>query len=804
MTDATEFHRWAQQATGHTPYPYQTALALNPALPDHLTVPTGAGKTAAVVLAWMFRRLSDTAPAALRRATPRRLVYCLPTQALVDQTAHVARQWLAAVGKAAQVDVSVLRSGILDTAWDGRPDHNAILVGTQDQLLSRALCRGYATAPSRWPIPFAWLHTDCWWVLDETQLFGPGLSTAAQLQGLREQLGTAAPVHTTFMSATNHPGRVQTVDYRGRERSSLGLSDTDRAHPVLSRRLQARKALQPCPVDFNDTKALAGHLLAHHTPGTRTLCVVNTVSRAVEVYASLHRATKKATDAPAFALLHSRFRPIDRARIADPTSAEGALSPTFSGILVATQVVEAGVDITSRLLVTDLCDWPSFVQRVGRCNRGGESDQGRVEWVDVPEKNTLPYTPETVAVCRERLRTLEDVGPEALSSIPEPPARPALPVLRRRDLLELFDTTPDLGGAHTDVSRFIRDTDERDVFVAWRDLAGEAPTADTRLPAAHEVCRVPFVALHKLLAKQGPAWRWDRLEGAWVQDRRPFPQSVVLLDRTVGGYRPDLGWTGKPTHQPGDDAHPAAATGPRAGDDADDADPWTTGAGAFVDLATHLDDVVEAVHALSAALPGWQVPWDTLSTAARWHDLGKVHPAFQSMLMHHLETDAAERDHGPWAKSDGQGRRVRCERAHFRHELASALAWLAHDGDDLTAFLIAAHHGKVRLQLQPRPTERPPESGALVVLGVHDGETLPGADLGGGVSVPDSPLSLDVAVLGGRGRTRSWSERTAELLHTHGPFRLAAWEALVRVADWRGSAARMGTDTRRLLERSHD
>jgi len=800
MPHLDDFQRWMTRATGHAPYPYQAKLALGATLPDQLTVPTGSGKTAAIVLAWLFRRLAPSAADSLRAATPRRLVYCLPTRALVDQTARVARGWLEALGHAGDVDVAVLRSGALDSAWDGKPEGDAILIGTQDQLLSRALCRGFATSPARWPIPFAWLHADCWWVLDETQLFGPGLSTATQLQGLREKLGTVAPVFTTFMSATNDPRRLQTIDYRGRERQVLELSSEDRSTPTLARRLAASKGLSACAVPFKDVKGLAAHLLAAHQRGTRTLCVVNTVARAVAVYEALGRATRRKQGAPRVAVLHSRFRPADRAAIADPTDAAGALSPDFQGILVATQVVEAGVDISSRRLVTDLCSWAAFVQRVGRCNRAGEHSEATVEWIDVPDKASLPYTPEELADCRLRLAHLDDVGPATLTALPEPTTRPALPVLRRRDLLELFDTTPDLGGAHTDVSRFIRDSEERDVFVAWRDLDGKPPALDMPRPAASEVCRVPAGSLRSLLSKQGPAWRWDRLAGAWLKDKRPHPQSLVVLDRQQGGYREDLGWTGKPAHKP---TAPPAPTD-LSPLDADDADPWTTCVGRFVDLATHLDDVVEAVDRLAPVLEGWEVPWERLSTAARWHDLGKVHPAFQEMLVSHLPEDAPEHDDGPWAKSDGLPGGTRCSRRHIRHELASALAWLAHDGDDLTAFLIAAHHGKVRLRIQARPTEPVPPSGAMVALGVHHGDSLPAASLGGGVEVPETTLSLDVAVLGGAGVTRSWADRTAGLVAEHGPFRLAAWESLLRIADWRGSAVRMSADTTLDLERTHD
>ena len=64
----------------HDPYPFQTRLATGEKLPELIDIPTGLGKTDAVVLAWLWRR--RFAGQEKRRATPRRLVYCLPMRTL--------------------------------------------------------------------------------------------------------------------------------------------------------------------------------------------------------------------------------------------------------------------------------------------------------------------------------------------------------------------------------------------------------------------------------------------------------------------------------------------------------------------------------------------------------------------------------------------------------------------------------------------------------------------------------------------------------------------------------------------------
>ena len=79
------FEQFFETATGHAPYDYQRRLAGGGAgracESQLINVPTGLGKTAAVVLAWLWNRLAPTLnsqSSTINHLWPRRLVYSLP------------------------------------------------------------------------------------------------------------------------------------------------------------------------------------------------------------------------------------------------------------------------------------------------------------------------------------------------------------------------------------------------------------------------------------------------------------------------------------------------------------------------------------------------------------------------------------------------------------------------------------------------------------------------------------------------------------------------------------------------------
>lgn len=805
-------------ATGYQPYPYQIQLA---SIPNHsaiINIPTGMGKTAGIILSWVWRRRFHE-DNSVRNSTPRRLVFCLPMRVLVEQTSENASRWLQNlellggvfveqenVGEVNQkyhpswknpekITVTTLMGGEDADEWDKYPERDAIIIGTQDMLLSRALNRGYGMSRYRWPVHFGLLNNDCLWVMDEVQLMGVGLATGVQMAAFRSCIGTmeSTNTQTLWMSATLKKEWLRTVDFNPEKEipPPFTLTENDYSNPGVKARIHATKILQKSPAAA-DLKELAGKILDHHHSGTRTLVVINTVRRAREIYSRLAASLKKSQGAPKTVLIHAQFRPGERKErvkeLLEPPGHSGS-------IIISTQVVEAGVDVSAKTLFTELAPWSSLVQRFGRCNRSGEHEAAEIFWIDVAtgtKSQAAPYADIELDESRKILESLEgkNVSPANLPS-------PGMPlqirhVLRRKDITELFDTTPDLTGHDTDISRFVRESSDTDVHVFWRAMPDGSPGDADPLPSRDELCPAPIREVRDLVSvKKAPmkGWYWDSLEDRWIPVTPAIinPGLNIMLDARAGYYSTAEGWNVK-SKEP----VPVLSQPEKSPDDSYDGQ--TSSVGDWETIATHTDHVL---HELSGILSPLNLPDPmryTILDAARWHDCGKAHPAFQANiepkeLAQFPGCIAAKAPRPVWKRgrimNPDDGRR-----RFFRHELASGILALQQEKPDLVAYLAAAHHGKVRLSIRSLPDEfLPPDTSRRFARGVWDGDQIPKVDLGGGVSVPDSVIDMSYMDLGEGSRGPSWLARMLTLRDQEGLgiFRLAYMEALMKAADERAS-----------------
>lgn len=708
MCDEPEMNNFAtffKTATGIEagPYDYQCRLACGEEAradqPETLgkgtdcqsrliDIPTGLGKTAAVVLAWLWNRCvvptlnSDSAQPSTPSEWPRRLVYCLPMRTLVEQTEGEVRKWLGDLlwdGKpdtrSGKVGVHVLMGGEDAGEWDIYPEEDAIVIGTQDMLLSRALNRGYGMSRYRWPMHFGLLNNDCLWVMDETQLMGPGLWTSGQLDWMRNQrFGVMKPCVTWWMSATNSPVFLDTPDRKKQQLATPPVLDVGDDPKALFRLNPTRplsfwkgpetkpKGKKKGPPAQVFDEALAEVIRAGHTPGTLSLVVCNSVKVAQQLYRLLGNENA--------VLLTSRFRRSHRdehtkrllvfemqRKAHNKNSGDDTLPKSPGLICVATQVVEAGMDISARHLWLEAAPWPSVLQRLGRLNRDGRAD-GKAkafvfQWPEEGKKGkglpVGPYDAKDIEASLKLLTKLAGIyereptlgAKAAIEKLRESSAaamdaalRPKdEPFPRAMDVHGLFSTEPDLFGGFTDVSPWVRGEDKNaDVTVFWREFdpkKGPGKTDELTGPAfdATEGCAVAIHRFRDLIGEKGRALVWDERSETWQSTwaSEICPGMVVMLPRTAGGYSASLGWTGTTSDKLDQTPPPGRFSDTFDDDAASEQAEWVT-------LETHLADVKAAATSITDALKLNAGIQTAVVTAADWHDIGKAHPVWQNAL----------------------------------------------------------------------------------------------------------------------------------------------------------------------------
>jgi len=683
---------------------------------------------------------------------------------LVDQTECAVQEWLDRAGLTPQPCAHVLLGGLSPSDWHLEPERNAVLIGTQDMLLSRALNRGYGAGRARWPMEHGLLNVDCLWVMDEIQLMDVGLATSAQLQAFantdEHDDKLPRPRRTWWMSATLQRNwlcrapALTDVDLL----PIIQLDQSEQTGPLWTVEKAIRVEHVPA---FDDAKAQnwADIVATTHkaTQGGITLAVTNTVRSARELHTALARFKKndsllRGVD---LRLVHSRFRGAERRQWTTEFLAREHCKPGSNRIIVATQVVEAGVDISADALVTELAPWAALVQRFGRCARYGGSGQiiiidrrhtdesaNKLDAEDNEErtnkraeadrKTALPYELAEIEAAAKAIMLLNGAAdPSALDAFEKaeeeknegsllPRLYPYAPlhIVTRRELLDLFDTGPDLTGADIDISRFVREGDDRDVTVWWWPVP-ERQSPHLRLRPAHDaLCRVPvgearswLVASGERSAEEGEpeqaqsvagsqkarprAWVWSYLDGNWerLEDRHIFPGQSILVEASAGGYDVQIGFTGKPNTVPVEVGHARAMSASDAADEADEQEELSEGLGIsdrqYKTIATHGAEVAIESQKIAAALTPKDITVQKLmDLAGIAHDIGKAHAAFAGAIRDRNGIPSGT----PLAKAPkGRWHRVRNlydhspagKRPGFRHELASALAilelvWRAH------------------------------------------------------------------------------------------------------------------------------
>jgi CRISPR-associated endonuclease/helicase Cas3 len=347
-----------------------------------LTVPTGGGKTLSSLLF------------ALRHAKKhnlRRVIYVIPFTSIITQNADVFREAFASLTKALGRDIVLEHHSKFDpskeTAANRLASENwdAPLIVTTNVQFFESLFANRTSACRK-------LHCTARSVIifDEVQAL-PNHLLAPILRGLR---CLVHDLHSTAVLCTaTQPALEQREDFKigiPREEITEIIRDPSRLATTLDR-------VSCKNLGLLDDETLITHILENAPTGC--LLILNTTKAAQ----TLHQKLTTQTHA-----LHLSARMCPRHVMCVLAKAKRLRRQGKPVVLVSTQLVEAGVDISFPVVYRAECGLDSFAQAAGRCNRNGElgTTKGRVflfQPTDHPIPKSLSDLTANAAITRTQI-----------------------------------------------------------------------------------------------------------------------------------------------------------------------------------------------------------------------------------------------------------------------------------------------------------------------------------------------------------------------------------------------------------------
>jgi CRISPR-associated endonuclease/helicase Cas3 len=353
-----------------------------------LTVPTGGGKTLSS-LAFALRHAQQAAPGVVRR-----IVYAIPYTSIIEQTADQFRKALAALGDEVLIEhhsqaesddkQETARSRLACENWDA-----PLIVTTNVQLFESM----FAAKTSRCRKLHRLVNSVI--VLDEAQQLPPEF-----LQPILDTLKLLVAhygVTVVFCTATQ-PALTKT-EYFDKSKGLDGIADVREIiddPDALYRQLD--RVQVELPADWNSQTPWPD-LAERIAQEDCVLAIVGTRKAARTLHSLLPEGALHLS-----ALMCGAHRSDEIEKIKQRLEARRNGTDTRPLRVVATNLVEAGVDLDFPVVYRALAGLDSIAQAAGRCNREGRLEgKGRVVVFIPPEKPPKGLPAQGTAVCTSLL-----------------------------------------------------------------------------------------------------------------------------------------------------------------------------------------------------------------------------------------------------------------------------------------------------------------------------------------------------------------------------------------------------------------
>lgn len=356
------------------PYQYQLKVAelLLNGKNVILTVPTGAGKTWASIIPFLYAQQTEKCD------FPQKMIYSLPlrtlTNSIYSDVSTVINENKIFEGKTS-----------IHTGEYKNDEHfeNDIIFSTIDQTLSNFLCFPLSLSKRQANVNAGAL-IGSYLVFDEFHLLDPKLSMSTTLGVLKILKNLCRFCIMTATLSEKYIAELKTAV--NAEVVSINDFPNDVAIINSLKIPEGRQAKKT--VIVKDEIIDAQTILTKHKKKTIVIC--NRVEKAQQIYNLIISSefygfeNLMGLDKSNIICLHSRFFDDDRKKKEEDLKRLFGNKNDENAILISTQVIEAGMDISCDTMHIEISPINSFLQRAGRCARW-ECEYGEIYVYDILE-----------------------------------------------------------------------------------------------------------------------------------------------------------------------------------------------------------------------------------------------------------------------------------------------------------------------------------------------------------------------------------------------------------------------------------
>lgn len=360
--------------TGFDPYEYQLKVSelLLSGKNVIVTVPTGAGKTWASIIPFLYAQQTKLAD------FPQKMIYSLPLRTLANSIYSDVTKVLN------EKEINAGKSSI-HTGEYKNDEHfeNDIIFSTIDQTLSNFLCFPLSLSKRQANINAGAL-VGSYLVFDEFHLLDPKLSMATTIGMLKFVKNLC---RFCIMTATLSEEYINKLK-KAVNAEVVSINDFPEDVAIIKSLKIPEGHDAKKSVIVKDETINAQTILKQHKKKTIVIC--NRVEKAQQLYNDIISSdligfeNLSDLDKSNIICLHSRFFDEDRKKKEDELKLLFGNKNEESAILISTQVIEAGMDISCDSMHVEISPINSFLQRAGRCARW-EGEYGEILVYDILE-----------------------------------------------------------------------------------------------------------------------------------------------------------------------------------------------------------------------------------------------------------------------------------------------------------------------------------------------------------------------------------------------------------------------------------